>query len=390
MVDVIVDMTALNTGSRERGIGRYVRGLCSGLAQHSQADGPSIAGLIRHHGSAAGALDDTLSFDGDPSAKISGLYYQKHKMMRRLFLGGLVRRTGASLVHLPDPPGTPIDMRTPRIVTCHDLIPLLLHKAYLSRMPGSRARQWARDFARYRTAHRVIAVSASTKRDLVLHLGVRPAQIDVVHHGVDHERFDTTTRPGERQKVATLLGFEGPYVLYLGAYDARKNVPMLIRAYGRSGLAGKVPLVLVGSASKRQRAAMDELIREQGLSADVLVRGYVEDDHVPALYRNCLLHVFPSSYEGFGLPVLEAMACGAPTISSQLTSMAEVAGQAALILPELNEDAMASALGRLASDTTLQADLRARGLSHASKFTWSRCAEQTRACYVRALEELRA
>ncbi|MDF3071915.1 MAG: glycosyl transferase group 1, partial [Polyangiaceae bacterium] len=109
--------------------------------------------------------------------------------------------------------------------------------------------------------------------------------------------------------------------------------------------------------------------------------------YVVPLYRQCLAHVFPSSYEGFGLTVLEAMACGAPTLTTALSSLGEVAGDAALTLADLSEEPFALELGRLVSDGELRAQLRERGLAHAQKFTWERCAAQTLACYGRALTE---
>jgi glycosyltransferase involved in cell wall biosynthesis len=397
VLDVLIDMTALNTPSRERGIGRYVRNLCLALAERqawpsepaaSAGRGLSIAGLVRHRGALAGAVDPSLQFSGDPSIAVSSLQYQRHKLERRLFLGGLARRTGARLLHLPDPPGTPIDGRLPRIVTCHDLIPLVLARDYLAPIPGARALQWARDFARYRLAQRVIAISEATKRDLVAHLGVAPERIDVVHSGVDHQRFSATEVDGERERLTARLGFDAPYVLCLGASDVRKNLPLLVRAYAQSGVARDAKLLFAGPISARQRSRLAQLSRETGLGERVQILGYVDDALLVALYRQCLAYVFPSSYEGFGLPILEAMACGAPTLTSTLSSLGEVAGDAALTLPALDQDLLASGIQRIVSDSALRSSLRARGLAHVKSFTWQRCAEQTLRCYERALAGL--
>ena len=395
MLDVLVDMTALNTPSRERGIGRYVKHLCRALAERDSWPGAassgqrlSIAGLTRHRGSAAGAVDESLQFAGDPRIQVSSRQYQRHKLERRLFLGGLARRVGPRLLHLPDPPGTPIDMRQPRIVTCHDLIPLVLAKQYLAPVPGARTLQWLRDYARYRTAQRVIAISAATRQDLIEYVGVAPDRIDVVHSGVDHERFSARALDGEREEVCRRLGFDEPFLLCLGASDARKNLPLLVRAFGQSGVAREVRLVFAGPISERQRARLLEAVRERRVEGRVLILGYIDDALLVALYRQCLAYVFPSSYEGFGLPILEAMACGAATLTSGLSALAEVAGDAALTLPSLDQDVLAAGIARIASDSTLRSQLRERGLEHVKAFTWQRCAEQTLACYVRALEEL--
>jgi glycosyltransferase involved in cell wall biosynthesis len=395
MIDVLVDMTALNIGSRERGIGRYVRSLCLALANRQswlpqypellRAD-LSIAGLMRHMGSSQGAADPTLLFAGHHGIKTSGLRDQRHKLERRLFMGGLLRRMNCRLAHLPDPPGTPFDRRQRRIVTCHDLIPLVLAKDYLSSLPGSRWLQRARDLARYKTATRVIAISAATRRDLIEQLGVAPERIDVVHHGVDQERFSPRAEPGERELLQKTLAISDPYLLYLGAGDVRKNLPLFIRAYARSGVAKDVSLVFAGPLSMRQRELLRREASRAGVAARVQLLGYTDEKHVAPLYRQCLAHVFPSSYEGFGLTVLEAMACGAPTLTTAFSSLGEVAGDAALTLTELEVEPFARQLEHLVSDAALRADLRERGLAHAQTFTWQRCAAQTLACYERALE----
>ena len=394
VLDVLVDMTALNTPSRERGIGRYVTHLCRALAARDTwsefaASGHQlrIAGPTRHRGPVLGAVDESLQFAGDPRIRVGTWQYQRHKLERRMFLGSLARRVGPRLLHLPDPPGTPIDMRQPRIVTCHDLIPLVLAKQYLAPVPGARTLQWLRDYARYRTARRVIAISEATRRDLIEHVGVLPERIDVVHSGVDHQRFSADSLEGERDQVTLRLGFEAPFLLCLGASDARKNLPLLVRAFGQSGVARELVLVIAGPISARQRARLLEAVRVSQVEGRVLILGYIDDALLVALYRQCLAYVFPSSYEGFGLPILEAMACGAATLTSRLSSLAEVAGDAALTLPSLDQDVLADGIARIASDSALRAVLRKRGLEHVKAFTWERCARQTLACYARALAE---
>jgi glycosyltransferase involved in cell wall biosynthesis len=179
-------------------------------------------------------------------------------------------------------------------------------------------------------------------------------------------------------------------LLCLGASDVRKNLPLLLRAYARSGVARETKLVFAGPISARQRGRLAQVIRETGLEERVQILGYVEDALLVSLYRHCLAYVFPSSYEGFGLPILEAMACGAPTLTSTLSSLGEVAGDAALTLPALEQDLLASGIQRIVSDSALRSSLRARGLERVKSFTWQRCAQQTLRCYERALGEASA
>ncbi|MDF3064709.1 MAG: glycosyl transferase, group 1 [Polyangiaceae bacterium] len=397
MSDVLVDMTALNTGSRERGIGRYVRSLCSALANRAAwlpkypglpGAQLSVSGLVRHLGKTEGAEDATMGFGGDPSVKTSVWHYRRYKLERRLFLGGLLNRLECRLAHLPDPPGTPRGPCPPRIVTCHDLIPLVLADDYLSPVPGARLLQRESDKARYKGAARVIAISEATRRDLIEQLGVPPERIDVVHHGVDHQRFGPEAADGEREQLERALGISGPFLFYLGAGDTRKNLPLLIRAFARSGVAKDVSLVFAGPLTQRDRVRFNREAEQGGVGGRFQILGYTEEKHVAPLYRNCLAHVFPSSYEGFGLTVLEAMACGAPTLTTALSSLGEVAGDAALTLAALDVEHFADQLRRLVSSAELRGELRTRGLLHASKFTWERCAALTLGCYQRTLDEL--
>ena len=399
MIDVLVDMTALNTKNRERGIGRYVRCLCTALSRRKTwlhkypnlaGRELSVAGLVRHRGPRDGAVDPSLLFAGDPELETSGFGDQRHKLERRLFMGGLLKRAECRLAHLPDPPGTPFDRRQRRIVTCHDLIPLVLADEYLSPLPGARLLQRERDKARYKSAARVIAISQSTRQDLIERLGILPERIDVVHHGVDHERFRAEPAADERSKLAELFGISEPFLLYLGAGDARKNLPLLVRAYAASGVSRDVKLVLAGPLSPRQRRTLLAEASAAGVAERLLLLGYLDERYVPALYRQCLAHVFPSSYEGFGLTVLEAMACGAPTLTTSFSSLGEVAGDAALTLSELTPEPFALALARLVSDAALRADLRQRGLLRAQSFTWEACAAKTLSSYQRALDEAAA
>ncbi len=233
----------------------------------------------------------------------------------------------------------------------------------------------------------MIAISEATRRDLIAELEIPPERIDVVHHGVDHERFSESESPGERALLTAKLGLDAPYLLYMGAGDVRKNLPLFVRAYAQSGVAPDVTLVMAGPLSPRERTTLLAAAAEGGVEGRVKLLGYVDEALIAPLYRQCLAHVFPSSYEGFGLTVLEAMACGAPTLTTAFSSLGEVAGDAALTLHQLDVESFGSELRRLVDDAGLRADLRRRGLLRVKDFTWQACAAKTLSCYQRALDE---
>lgn len=387
--DVLVDLTPLDTPSRFRGIGRYAAGLVqglSGLAAEGALD-LKVEALVRNGPGPGPLTDPTLRYSGDPHLSPSHWQYTKYKMVRRLTMGTLAAGSGARLLHLTDPKGTPWDCRVPRIITCHDLIPLILYKQYMGSFPGARFGRRLRDVIRFRSAVRLIAISEATRRDAIERLGLHPDRIDVVQHGVDHERFCTRSAAGESEQVNAALNVRDPFLLYVGGGDPRKRLDLLIRAFAQSGRTRDVQLVIAGALTSYQRRALAVEAEAAGVSSRVVLAGFVDEGRMPALYRACLGHVFPSIYEGFGLTVLEAMSCGAPTVTTLTTSLGEVAGNASLTVPADDQEALAEAIRKLVDDSNLRQELSVRGRTWALQFTWRQCALQTVACYRRALEE---
>jgi len=222
---------------------------------------------------------------------------------------------------------------------------------------------------------RVIAISESTKRDAVRLYGI-PEEKIVVTHLAAEDRF----RPADPDRVAEVRGRFGlppRFLLYVGTIEPRKNLDVLLGALRRlKGQGREVPLVVAGRLGWLYDGFLAK-IRSLGLESLVLLPGFVPDDDLPALYTAAEAFVYPSVYEGFGIPVLEAMGCGTPVLCSDASSLPEVAGDAGILLPSGDPAVWADAIGRLMEDTALRSELRERGFRQSSRFRWEETARRT-------------
>jgi glycosyltransferase involved in cell wall biosynthesis len=236
-----------------------------------------------------------------------------------------------------------------------------------------------------RRARRLIAVSAHTARESTRLLGVPMERVDVVYHGVD-----PAFRPLPVREVSSLRerrGLPERFVLFVGTLEPRKNLVRLVEAFARVR-DGRVGLVLAGGRGW----LYDELfarVESLGLGDEVVFAGYVTNEELPLWYNAATVVAYPSVYEGLGLPVLEAQACGTPVLTSNVSSLPEAAGDAALMVDPYDVEAMAAGLDRLLTDELLRHQLRERGLAHARQFSWSDTAQATVRVYRRALAGVR-
>jgi glycosyltransferase involved in cell wall biosynthesis len=380
MTRILLDLTPLVTSAALRGIGRYVRGLVQGLHELGveQWQGLEIRGLAASDEvdrllAPIENLKDYSELAPRPLAKNCDL--RRSSLVTFQFVSA-ARKAGARLVHVTEPRGTPMSRKPVVTVTSHDLIVLSQRKDYLPPIPGWSFIYRALEHLRYASAKRIVAISQATKRDLVELLGFDPARIDVVYHGVDHQRFRPEASAGEADRVAALLGSRAPYIVYLGAGDARKDLDTLVRAHARVARHG-VRLVFAGNLKSARRSALEQLASRLGTHDSVHFAGFVPEEMIPALYRQAELHVFPSRYEGFGLPILEALACATPTITSPGSSLDEVAGDAAEIVPCGDPEQLARSIERILCDGALSDTMGNRGILRAREFTWARCARAT-------------
>ena len=277
---------------------------------------------------------------------------------------------------------TPLAARCPTVVTVHDLSFLRFPGAFRR---ANRAYLTALTTLSARRAARVIVGAESTKRDVVELCRVPAERVVTVPYGVTGAF--TPADPAAAEAFRAAKGLPDRFILFLGTLEPRKNIARLIEAYARlrQRAAGGVPkLVIAGGKGWHYENLFAEVTR-LGLEADVLFTGYVPAEELVWWYRAALIFVYPSLFEGFGLPVLEALACGAPVITSNASSLPEVAGDAAILVDPLDIESLVSAMQRLLNDPDLRAALSVAGPPQASQFPWSRTAAETAAVYRDAL-----
>jgi glycosyltransferase involved in cell wall biosynthesis len=270
------------------------------------------------------------------------------------------------------------------VVTLHDLGYLHFPEAH------TRRRRLELDFTTrwsLRAARQIIAISHATRADLIRHYQADPTRISVVHHGVQ-----PSFRPATPTTIATLrqqYALPHPYLLYVGTIQPRKNLARLISAFAQlcanADLPAELQLVLAGKPGWLTESITTQAA-QLGIAQRVRFLGYVPEPDLPALLSGALAFCFPSLYEGFGMPVLEAMACGTPVLCANTAALPEVAGDAALCVDPLDTAAISAGLRQLVDDATLRERLRQAGIAHAAQFTWERCARETLAVLHAAAE----
>jgi glycosyltransferase involved in cell wall biosynthesis len=304
-----------------------------------------------------------------------------------LTLSRELRRHPVEVLHVQytAPPFTPC----PMVTTIHDLAFEHLPETF-NRRSWMQLRLTVRRTAR--RAAQIITVSEYSRQDIIKNYGIDPEIVTVTPEAAS-PTFAQVKDEDRLSAVRRIYGIERDYILSLCAIQPRKNLVRLIEAYcllRRSHPEGKLPqLVLAGKRAWLDNETMRAAQRE-GLSADIRFTGYVADEHLNALYSGATCFVYPSYFEGFGLPILEAMKCGAPVIAGNRTSIPEVAGEAALLFDPFDVQSLVEALKRVLNDSEYRATLSARGLQRATEFSWQTTARLTLAVYEKAAGPTRA
>lgn len=353
------------------GIGTYLQNLLRGLAGAGEA---YRFVLFHKPGAAASDYPGGMELRAEPS--------RPYSLLEPVSLGRTVRRARLGLLHCPHYV-TPFTAGCPLVVTIHDLI----HILFPEYLPGRRALTYARFFLRRaaRKAKVIFAVSECTRRDILEHLPVREDKVVVTYEAVD-PRMRIPVAPEERGAVRERFQLAEPFVLFVGNIKKHKNLSTAVGAFAgfRRKMGKEWRLVVCGGS--RPGNETYRRIETEGVREAVRFFGFVKTDDLRALYAEAALFIFPSLYEGFGLPPLEAMAAGTPVVASDCSSIPEVLGDAALLVDPRAAAAFAEAMERIVGDDELRRRLVARGRERVAGFTWERTVRSTLAGYSRALE----
>jgi len=367
------------------GVGHYTRQLLRAFREMSTGE-LDVQPFLGRYWAAPGP--DAASTSSDARGPSSTRWRREAEWMRGLarraceppyemLFRWLTRRF--QLYHEPN--HIPIATKLPTVTTIHD-ISVLSHPEW---HPDHRVRWYERQFERgRRQSVRFIAASEFTRRELVERLQIPADRIDVTHQAARPEFY--------RREMLTVhetfraINMPEQFFLFVGTLEPRKNVSTLLEAHMRlpAPIRRAYPLVLVGAWGWKNEA-LDSALQAGQAAGDVRVLGYVGNETLACLYSACTALVWPSLYEGFGLPPLEAMACGAPVVVSDVASLPEVVGDAGVRLDPLHVESWTEAMRRMVEDPAWRGQWSEKGLARAATFSWQRCAAQTLETYRRAI-----
>jgi glycosyltransferase involved in cell wall biosynthesis len=352
------------------GIGTYIRNIVRQLAR---LDGQTEYMLICQD------RDRELGNSLGDNFRVAVDWSPPYSLREQFTIPWTLLRTRAQVFHEPHyvlPPLTPCRA----VVTIHDCI----HLRFPQYLPNRAALTYARAQmgAAARRSDRILTVSEASKRDILEFFQVPAEKITVIYNAID-EHFQTAPPAEDVQRVAERYQLDGDFVLYVGNVKPHKNLERLLDAFTRVRQAGldQLKLVIIGDEISKY-AALRRAVHRHNLHKFVRFLGFLPDQTLAIVYRLAAVFVFPSLYEGFGLPPLEAMASGTPVVTSNVSSLPEVVGDAALLVDPTDTQAIADAMQRVLTDPVLRADLSARGLARARVFSWQAAARQIHDIYL--------
>ncbi len=361
--------------ARDFGIGSYIRNLIGALARLPNSDARFLLIGRADDFATLGTLPE--NFELHPFARAdSGIMHQ-------LSFPWFCRNLHTDVIHIPLNL-VPVAMPRPYVVTVHDLSTLLYAEDKSTTRHSYKLFRARHGLGR---AARVIAVSNATRTDLEDLLSVSPSRIEQIYNAIDPQFLTAPPADYDPRRALERYGINYPYILYAGNIRPQKNIPRLIEAFAvvRAELAShpvyrELRLVIIGDEISKHAAVRRAVIQTR-TQASVRFLGFVPFDTLRAFYEGAEVFTFPSLYEGFGLPPLEAMACGTPVVTSSVSSLPEAVGDAAVMVSPENVFAISRGIKEALLDFDLRRELREKGFAQVRRFRWERTAEQTMAVY---------
>jgi glycosyltransferase involved in cell wall biosynthesis len=363
-------------GGEQAGIGHYTHYLVKGLLAQDSTD--TFVLFFDHR------VKDTGGLERFPNVRIRRFPFSRYKRFlpvtySHVMIAAFLARENLDVFHAPANI-LPLSYRGTSVVTLHDLA-IYRNPSWFPRQIFSTHLLVPQSLAR---ADQIIAVSESTAVDIETLFNVPRKKISVIHEGV--EGFPRRSRVAARVKKKFRIA--KPYFLFVGTLEPRKNLPRVIQAYAefvrREGELARGTEFLIAGGKGYRHEAVEEEIREMKVRSRVRLLGYVSHEEKVELMRGALAFVFPSLYEGFGLPVLEAMQVGTPVIASETSSLSEIVGRAGLLVNPENAEEISRAMGQLTANAKLRRDLARRGKTKAKQFSWEKTARETLKVYRKA------
>jgi glycosyltransferase involved in cell wall biosynthesis len=360
-------------GHTRVGMGVYVRGLISHLGK---IDRQNEYFIITHKGKKADFVPEQKNFIKWKTS-ISYENHFRRDFWEQAYLPLKLHKIKINVYHGPNYV-LPILAKTGMVLTAYDMISFATP-------------EWYKSISRFRVqkllkvsamkAQKIITGSENSKRDIIEILKVPEEKVKVVYIGVD-SAYKPINDQDRINSVKARYGIANKYILHVGSLNPRKNISRLIEAYNRlpQSLREEHQLVLVGKRGWRADEILAK-VKELHLENRVIFTGFVKDDDLPLLMNASSLLTFPSLYEGFGIPPLEAMACGTPVVASNTSSIPEVVGDAALLFDPYNVEEMTEAMYRALTDKQLRNELRQKGFERIKQFSWEKAAKETLAIY---------
>lgn len=369
---VCIDITPLQSEHRHRGIGSYVREL---YKEHKEQDKTfEMVTSISSQGVILELQDNTI-----PYYKPTIPRYHFQWIWSSLLLKRKLEKDNINLIHSTDHQCIPQKGNYLRLFTVHDLIPLVFKQSYYDKKSPDEKIGYNLYLKALSQADHLIAISESTKKDLIEILNINENKITIIPNGVNIDHFEHKTNiENDRLIIKKHLGDLKDYFLYVGSAEDHKNINVLLNAFRVISKDNKdIHLCIIGKWAPNQVENLLDFLKENNLENKLHYLGYVSTTELQCLYKNCLSFVFPSSYEGFGLPILEAMACGAPIIMSDIPVFREISYSDSLFFKTNDTKKLVELMGLLIHNSEIREKHIRKGKEHVKKFTWKNTSSKT-------------